>query len=667
MTSEVLDAALDLAASGFPLIPVRRKMRSGKWRKVPVFGAWQDAASIDPETITRWFNLNYPQPDVGVAVLTGSRSGLLLLDVDSPAGHPGVDGFKSLKLLKAKTGLTLERVPGWLTQSNGNGFIFRLKPGQKITSSAGVLGSGLDVKGEGSFAVLPPSRLDMTRPPYQWLNGLRLADAPPLPEELADLLTRRRSKASRTLDDLAEKIRTAATGTAHDAIVSATWEAAGLIRDGKLSLGDVLTVLSPAAIERGHDKLEVEEALDGATAKRGRGKGGETRRAAAAAAAAAIADTEPWPEAVDGGAALDEAIAVLARHVVMTEEQRAVTVLWVLHTHLAGAFFHSPRLNVFSPTKRCGKSTLRRIVAGMVAKPMLGENVSAAVIYHLAELSRPSFLFDEVQSLLDRRNSDRPALLSLMCSGYERTGATWRMTGEGSAMVPRQFRTYAPMLLAGIGRIGGSLGDRCIPIQLRRKTKADAVETFDFDSSQAGLVDIGRKLARWAQDNSDAVQAARLDSTVFPSAFDDRQCDCARPLFKIAAVLGGAWPDGIRAALAAVWRDAVPAGAEEDDNLSIALLTDIREVFDGLYLEHQREAALAPKSDATITSSRLVDLLISAAEKPWAAFGRAQRPLTQYKLANMLRSFGVRPQLVGRERAGGYRWRQFAEVWERYS
>jgi hypothetical protein len=663
--SEVLNTALDLAKCGLPLIPVRRKLRSGKWRKVPVFGDWQSRASNDAATIGQWFDLNFPQPDVGLALLTGSRSGLILLDVDSPAGH-GTDGFKSLKELRARTGLSLDRVPGWITQSNGNGFLFRLKPGQKITSSAGLLGSGIDIKGEGGFAVLPPSRLDLLRPAYQWLNGLRPADAPTLPSELADLLTRRKSKAGRTLDELAETIRTAPPGKAHDTIVAATWEAAGLLLDGKVPLGDVLTVLSSAAIDRGHDRLEVEEALDGAKSKRGAGREG-TGRGAAVVAKPVIAEIEAWPEPVDGSAVLDKAVALLARYVIMTAEQKTVTALWALHTHLADAAFHSPRLNIFSPSKRCGKSTLRRILAGMVAKPMLGENISAAVIYHLAEASRPTFLFDEIQALLDHGNHDRPALLSLMCSGFERTGATWRMSGEGAAMTPRQFHTFSPMLLAGIGRLGGSLGDRCIPVQLRRRAKGEAVAVFDFDSDQAGLAEVGRKFARWSYDNGDAVKAAQLDRTAFPSIWDDRQNDCARPLLKIAEVAGGAWPDNIRDALTALWREASPADAGEDDNLSVHLLADIREVFDTLYPEDRRADAAAPKSDAVIASARLTDLLVAAPEKPWAAFGRSQKPLTQYRLASFLRPYGIKPQLVGRERLSGYRWRQFAETWERYT
>ena len=251
------------------------------------------------------------------------------------------------------------------------------------------------------------------------------------------------------------------------------------------------------------DRLDVENSIESALAK--------LREKPTREKPAEIDDTEPWGEEVDGGQALNEAIDTLRRHVILTQAQRMVAVVWALHTHLVDAGFHSPRLNLFSPMKRCGKSTLRRILAGFVARPVLGENLSPAVIYHVADAHRPTFLFDEIHLLLSHRNHDRPTLYSLMSAGYERTGTTWRMQGEGSAMTAKAFRTYSPMLLAGIGRIGGSLGDRCIPIQLKRKLKNEAVELFDFDADQAGLVDVGRAKSaqRAAQINADPSHHAR--------------------------------------------------------------------------------------------------------------------------------------------------------------
>ena len=312
---------------------------------------------------------------------------------------------------------------------------------------------------------------------------------------------------------------------------------------------------------------------------------------------------------------------------------------------------------------------MKRLVAGMVTKPVYGENVSPAVIYHIADACMPTFLFDEVHLLLAHRNNDRPALYSLMNAGFERTGATWRMQGEGTAMAPKQFHVFAPMLIAGLGRIGGSLGDRSIPVQLKRKTQDEPVEVFDFEADQAGLVETSRKFARWAQDNADAVRAVRFDRKDFPASWDDRQCDCARPLLKIASVLGEAWFEAVRNALSEVWRTAAAADFEEDDNQGAALLADIEAVFKDLYrAEDQREEALrrAGTDPAWIGSARLVELLVQDELKPWAAMGRMQRPITQNKLARMLRSYTIAPQLVGPNRVSGYLWRQFIDAWRRY-
>jgi hypothetical protein len=237
-------------------------------------------------------------------------------------------------------------------------------------------------------------------------------------------------------------------------------------------------------------------------------------------------------------------------------------------------------------------------------------------------------------------------------------------------MVPKQFRVFAPMMIAGIGRIGGSLGDRSIPVQLKRKISDEAVEVFDFETDQAELVEVARKFARWAQDNADAVRAAKLDRKDFPASWDDRQCDCARPLLKIAIVLGEAWFELVRDSLAEVWRTAAAADFEEDDNQGAALLADIEAVFNDLYrADDQRQEALrrAGRDAAWIGSARLVELLIEDELKPWAAMGRMQRPLTQNKLARMLRSYNIAPQQVGHNRVSGYLWRQFVDAWRRYT
>ena len=45
-------------------------------------------------------------------------------------------------------------------------------------------------------------------------------------------------------------------------------------------------------------------------------------------------------------------------------------------------------------------------------------------------------------------------------------------------MVPQAFPTFAPMALAGIGRLKDTVADRSITIRLQRRLKSEDVDAF---------------------------------------------------------------------------------------------------------------------------------------------------------------------------------------------
>ena len=130
-------------------------------------------ATHDPRVIGGWWRR---WPDANVAVATGTRSGVWVLDVD-----PAHGGEESLTSLEAEHG-NLE--PTWCVETGGGGFHlwFRLD-GAAISTSAGRFGAGLDVRGDGGYVVVPPSR-HRTGRAYGWAdawnpNLVDLAPAPP--------------------------------------------------------------------------------------------------------------------------------------------------------------------------------------------------------------------------------------------------------------------------------------------------------------------------------------------------------------------------------------------------------------------------------------------------------------------------------------------------------
>ena len=94
------------------------------------------------------------------------------------------------------------------------------------------------------------------------------------------------------------------------------------------------------------------------------------------------------------------------------------------------------------------------------------------------------------------------------------------------------------------GRLPGTLPSRSIIIRLERASKDEKPKRFDLRHVQHE-VELCRKLARWIADNRVAIAAC---DPVLPEAAFNRVADNWRPLFAIAEVAGGEWPQRCLAA-----------------------------------------------------------------------------------------------------------------------
>ena len=139
--------------------------------KCPIKGSHGLRDATDDPDVARARWQRTPQANIGAA--TGSRSGFWVLDVDLP------DGPESLVALEAEHGplpVTIEAS----TPRGGRHLYWRWPAnGPEIRNSAGRIGKGLDVRGEGGSIVLPPSVL-ATGQCYRWVktSAGTFADAP---------------------------------------------------------------------------------------------------------------------------------------------------------------------------------------------------------------------------------------------------------------------------------------------------------------------------------------------------------------------------------------------------------------------------------------------------------------------------------------------------------
>ena len=75
-----------------------------------------------------------------------------------------------------------------------------------------------------------------------------------------------------------------------------------------------------------------------------------------------VGSPEPWPAPVDGAGLLVELEAAITAHAVMPEGAALAMALWILHTYCLDAAAITPRLAIVSPTKRCGKTTVLKLL-----------------------------------------------------------------------------------------------------------------------------------------------------------------------------------------------------------------------------------------------------------------------------------------------------------------
>jgi hypothetical protein len=185
------EAAAEYAARGWLVLPCHHLVGGGcscraadcsspgKHPRVP---RGLHAASADAAVVERWWR-RWPQANVGVR--TGAESGLVVVDVDTVHG-----GGRSMRGLMDRYG-DLRDVPRVRTGSGGWHLLFA-HPGERVPNSAGRLGTGIDVRGDGGYVIAPPSVHARGRA-YRW--EVYAGDLPPLPEWLHDLMTASREPA----------------------------------------------------------------------------------------------------------------------------------------------------------------------------------------------------------------------------------------------------------------------------------------------------------------------------------------------------------------------------------------------------------------------------------------------------------------------------------------
>jgi hypothetical protein len=263
--------ALAYAARGWPVLPLwwptagRRcactDPECGKPAKHPVgrlVPHGKDQASADPVVITSWW-ASCPSANVGIR--TGAVSGLVVLDVDGPAGRG------SLRSLVDRHG----RFPAvWVRTGSGGWHAYLAHPGVPVANSVRHLGDGLDVRGDGGYVVAPPSvhvaggrYRWQSAPPSElpsvpaWLVELTMPPPPPPPPPRPVCLEGDMAPyVAAAVEGEAREVAEAPRGQRNNRLFRAACRLGEFARAGTLSEASVTAVLLAAAADAGLGERE---------------------------------------------------------------------------------------------------------------------------------------------------------------------------------------------------------------------------------------------------------------------------------------------------------------------------------------------------------------------------------------------------------------------------
>ena len=153
-----------------------KQLRLKKNGKAPLVAGAFDGES--EELIQKWI-----EEGGNIGTLTGSKSGIIVVDLDR---HGDSDGVDSLNNLLEAYDIELPKTTVVKTPNNGYHYYFKLPSKYyDIQLKQNINGyEGIDFQSSGRFVVAPPSQIDGR--PYEVLRDV--AELPELPETLLEIL-----------------------------------------------------------------------------------------------------------------------------------------------------------------------------------------------------------------------------------------------------------------------------------------------------------------------------------------------------------------------------------------------------------------------------------------------------------------------------------------------
>jgi hypothetical protein len=370
-----------------------------------------------------------------------------------------------------------------------------------------------------------------------------------------------------------------------------------------------------------------------------------------------VAQTPEWhpPQPPSLAEILDAIRAFVRQYVVLTDEQADAVSLWIAHTWVVGATDVTPYLRINSATKRCGKTRLAEVIACLAQNPRFTTCISTAALFRLAHkyAGYMTLIVDEIEGTLSGKEKSSE-LTALLNAGWRRglTVPRAERSRQGGFVV-REYETFCPKVLVGLGRLADTVEDRAITIVMQRKRDDEVVHDFFWQEANNEAEPIRQALKAWSS-SPKTMERLRSMRPEMPRNLSDRARESWRILVAIADLAGNGWSERASKAMLALEH------TREDAALNVRLLVALRDIF-------------AQKQTAKLTVQEIAEGLQELDDPPvpedfwrWVAVSDWRR--FGVWLARTLKPFGVKPKKVriNGETKQGYELADFAEAFARY-
>jgi hypothetical protein len=215
--------------------------------------------------------------------------------------------------------------------------------------------------------------------------------------------------------------------------------------------------------------------------------------------------------------------------------------LWVMGSYLFMIFRYYPYVWL-NAEKGSGKTLLMEILSSIAFNGELITNPTESVIFRDISNNLITMFIDEVEQLRKRDKDTYGSLISILNSGFNKSGVVKRTesTGQGGFVV-KGYSAYSPKMFAGINEIDDVLQDRTVRIPLLRKKDNEPVERY---KETAKIVALQRSLRdelymfalTYAKDIAEIYHAT--DEVIEGmSHLNNRELDIWEPVFLLANVI----------------------------------------------------------------------------------------------------------------------------------